>query len=474
MIRLHRKNRLPATLILAGLLFTARAPLFAFEDDDPNKEAAEKDEDESEQEHWFAVEGADVYTGTGAVLRGATILAKDGKIDEIGYDLHLPEGTEVLDASGYRAYPGLVAISSNGLFGGSSDLANTVDPFNSRMILALAGGITSAVQGNEAAKLKVGEIEGGVLTDKVFVTDSFSTRTPASKRGTREKFEAASKYLRDYRQWQEDVKKDKELKEPSKKGVDPNYVAVLRGEARIRFSADARTDLVEIAELALEFGFRPVISGCVEGWTVADQLGRAGVTAIVTPRYRRSKEENLVREGGSSIENAAILHRSGVQVCIVPGSTGIDLGGIVGRDIMHLPIEAAFGVRGGLPEEAALEAITIVPARLMGVSHRIGSIEVGKDCDVIITDGDILHYETFVQWSVVDGKLVYDKEAELWFAHIRPRPEGSVAPLRKIDAGETDPEEEAAAASEDGDGDGDGDGEEEESEEEESGEEDED
>jgi imidazolonepropionase-like amidohydrolase len=406
----------------------------------------EEAEEDSKEERWFAIAGADVHTGTGAVLRGATILSRNGVIKEIGYDPILPDGTEVLDATGFRAYPGLVAISSNGLFGGTSDIANTIDPFNSRMVLALAGGITTAVQGNEAAKLAFGEIKGVVMTDKVFVTDSFTIRTPSSKRSTREKLEAASKYLRKYRKWQTDVKSDKELKEPSKKGIDPNWLAVLQGEARMKFSADERTDLVEIANLALQYGFHPVIEGCLEGWTVADLLGRAGVTAIVTPRYRRGKGEDLVREGGSSIENAAILHRSGVQVCVIPGSTSIDLGGIVGRDILHLPIEAAFAVRGGMSEDAALDAITIVPARLMGLSHRIGSLEVGKDCDVIVTDGDILHYETFVQWSVVGGKLAYDKQAELWFAHIRPRPETAVAPLRKIDSGETDPEEAAAAA----------------------------
>ena len=130
---------------------------------------------------------------------------------------------------------------------------------------------------------------------------------------------------------------------------------------RALFSADEQTDLVEIARLAQRFGFRPVIQGCYEGWVVADELGRAGASAIVTPRTRRSKSENLVRPGGSSIENAAKLHAAGVPVAIVPQSRGIDLGGIVGRDIMHLPIEAGFAVRGGLSNQAALEAITIVP-----------------------------------------------------------------------------------------------------------------
>jgi adenine deaminase len=111
---------------------------------------------------------------------------------------------------------------------------------------------------------------------------------------------------------------------------------------------------------------------------------------------------------------------------------------------MHLPIEADFAVRGGLSEQAALEAITIVPARVLGVDHRVGSLEVGKDCDLVVTDGDILHYQTFVQYAVVEGKQVYDKSAELFFAHIRPHAETTLAPEQRVDPGEepaTAPEE---------------------------------
>ncbi|MSR63711.1 MAG: hypothetical protein EXS08_14890, partial [Planctomycetes bacterium] len=105
-----------------------------------------------------------------------------------------------------------------------------------------------------------------------------------------------------------------------------------------------------------------------------------------------------------------------------PDSTTIDFVGTAGRDLIALPVEAGFAVRGGLSNEAALQSITIVPARVLGVDHRVGSLELGKDCDAIVTDGDLLHYQTFVQYTVVDGKLVYDKEKELYFAHIRPRP----------------------------------------------------
>jgi imidazolonepropionase-like amidohydrolase len=171
------------------------------------------------------------------------------------------------------------------------------------------------------------------------------------------------------------------------------------------------------------------------------------------PRERRDKPEELQRAGGSSIENAAILHRSGVQVAIRPAGTGINLGGIVGRDIMHLPVEVGFAIRGGLPEEAGLAAMTIVPARMMGVAHRIGTLEVGKDCDLIVTDGDVLHYQTFVQWAVIDGDVVYDKQEELYFAHIRPRPETELAPEEKVDPGENPPAEEPAPDEEGDEGD---------------------
>ena len=309
------------------------------------------------------------------------------------------------------------------------------------MVLGLATGITTTGAGSSVVKLKRFSVEGAVINEKIFSSFSWSNNNPRGKGELREKLVAATRYLREYREWQRKVKDDKDLPEPNKRGVDNTVLAVLQGEQSAKFVANDRDELLGIARLAQEFGFRPVIEGCQEGWTVADELGRAGTRVIVTPRDRRSKDERLASEGGASIENAAILHKAGVPVAITPATEGVDLGGLVGRDIMHLPLEPGFAVRGGLPERAALESITIVPARILGVSHRVGSLEVGKDCDVIVTDGDVLHYKTFVQWAVVDGKVAYDKEKELFFAHIRPRPEAP-AP-QKIDAGETPPAPEA-------------------------------
>ncbi len=421
------------------------------------------EEDENGEERWFAIVGGDVYTGLGGALRGATLLARNGRILEIGRDLLLPEGTEVLDATGMRVYPGLVALDatsriSGGAFGPSleeeeaeegidvhheaeagvqealralgaaqqetkDEIEDTFDPFSQYLVLALATGITTAEQQNVAVKLKRGEIEGILVCDKFQTSVVWSLSNPSSIKGAREKFAKASEYLRRYRAFEALPEKEKkEQKEPSKKGVDPGFLGILEGKTLARFNASAREELIGIARLAQEYHFRPVISGCQEGWTVAEELGRAGAYAVITPRDRNPKDESLVRPGGTSIENAAILWKSGVQVAIKPSSTAFDLGGITGRDLLALTVEAGFGVRGGLSEEAALQSITLVPARILGCDHRVGTLEVGKDLDAIVTDGDLLHYETFVQYAVVEGKLVYDKEKEIFFAHIRPRP----------------------------------------------------
>ena len=438
---IERRALLTSALLLAFGVGLVSAPVSASPAWASPAWATPQEEEEEDEPTWLALTGGDVHTGTGAVLRGATVLCKDEKIHRIGYDLDLPDDAEVMDVTGYRLYPGLVAPASFGLFGGGGDLKDSVDPYNRNMLLALAAGITTAVNGNQVAKLKRGHIEGVVISNGAFQSFSYDKRNPSGKLQLRENFEKAAAYLRAYRQWEVDVRSDKDLKEPSKRGVDANCLSVLEGRVLATFSEDDRTDLLEIARLAQRFGFRPVIRGCREGWTVADELGRAGAMAILTARDRRPRSDTLVRDGGSSIENAAILHRHGVQVAITPASPGISLGGIVGRDLLHLPTEAAFAVRGGLPEAAALDGITVVPARILGIDWRVGTLEEGKDADIIVTDGDILHYATWVQWSIVDGEVVYDKQEEMYFAHIRPRPEAALAPESKVDPGEENPVE---------------------------------
>jgi len=478
-LTLNKTRFAAGALALFALSLPAQAYLPFVDDDDDEEEEESKEVPEEEKDQYLLVHNADIHTGAGEVLRGASLLSKNGKIAEIGYDLEVPGRdffTEIpeeerdfrlrtIDAQGMRVYPGIVVISSSGLTGTGGDFRDSINPFSQNMVLGLAAGITTTGSGRAAVKLKryveqepplPYDFDGVVLSESTYASVSYTSSS--ARRSAREKFARAAEYLREYRAWQTLVKKDKELKEPDKKGVDSTTLEILQGAVFARFRASERDDLLNIAMLAQEYNFRPIIEGCREGWTVADDLGRAGAMAIITPRERRDKDERLVREGGSSIENAAILSKAGVQVAVVPQSKGVSLDGIVGRDIMHLPVEVGFAIRGGLSDDLAMASITTVPARMMGIGHRVGTLEIGKDADLIVTDGDLLHYQTFVQYTVIDGQLVYDKQQELYFSHIRPRPEAEpkveLAPEEVLDAGEN-PDEDGDEGEEHTDGDDD-------------------
>jgi imidazolonepropionase-like amidohydrolase len=399
------------------------------EADDVKKgeEAEEEEEEEKPEDRYFAVTGAVIHTITDGDRYGATILAKNGKIAEIGWSVDLPEDAEVLDATGYHLYPGLIAAGSRGILG-AKPADDTTDVYSIQMSLALAGGITTAVSNNSAVSLTFGSTDDMVIKRNVFENLTYSTRDPDGRRKLRADFEKVRQYIRDLEAYQEKKKTDPDAEEPDKewlKGDYEKYYKLIRREAVAVSSADDAYEILQLCDLARDYGISIVIRGATEAWTVPLQMARAGVSAIVSPRpglftQDFGHDERLNRPTGRSIENAAILHGHGVPVAILPTMANISFFGVTGRDLLHLPMEAAFAVRGGMPEDAALRAITIDAAQILGIDHRVGSIEVGKDANFSIWDGDPLYYMSMVRWTVVNGHLVYDKQEDSLFDHIRP------------------------------------------------------
>ena len=352
---------------------------------EPGKD--EKAPEKPEESPYLAVLGGDVYTVSDEVIPGGTVLIKKDRILKVGRDVRLPEGARTLDASGMRVYPGLVAVNANGLIAGGNKARDSFDPFTLNVDLGLAGGLTTAQAGNAAGKLTRGTLDGHLLSPSVWISLTYSSTAPATRRKLREDLDKARELLRLQRD-HETAKSlgETEAKPPSEEGVNKDYVKLLKGEAMARFNADSLGALLAVCELLEEYPMRAVVFGGQEAWACAPRLGRAGARLVITPRDKAWADERLNRPSGWTIENARLLHEAGVEFAILPQEQFISTGGITGRDLLTLPLEAAFAIRGGLPQAAALRAITLDAAKCLGLEDRVGSIEPGKDADLLILD----------------------------------------------------------------------------------------
>lgn len=395
--------------------------------DESATEKETESDDEEEEARYLVIEGGVLHPGSGAPLEGMTIVCRNGKIEKIGPNPSYPEDAEVIDASGRHVYPGLIAVRSSRILGGNPE--NDTDVFDLSMSLALAAGITTAVTGDTAAKLTFGTLDDMILKRNLFENIRYSSRDPDGKRKLRASLERVRQYLRDLDAWEDEKRDNPDAPEPDKewlKGEYEKHLRLLKGEATGFTNARDQHDLLQICELAEDYGIRMVVDGAHEGWIVAPELARSGVSVIMSPRDRVDPNRDLLRDSGSTIENAARLHDHGVRLAIIPAGSyfgsgeGISLGGLAGRDLAHLSMEAAFAVRGGLSNDDAIKAITIDAARVLGIDHRVGSIEEGKDADFVIADGDLLHYMTLAQMTIVNGRVAYDKSKESIYSHIRP------------------------------------------------------
>jgi imidazolonepropionase-like amidohydrolase len=147
---------------------------------------------------------------------------------------------------------------------------------------------------------------------------------------------------------------------------------------------------------------------------------------VLSPRTRVAPDPKDPDRTGTNLACAAILADAGVPIAVTCpsgmfGGAGVGTGGILGQDLNTPHVDAAYAVRGGLDNRKALRTLTLDAARMIGAGDRIGSLEPGKDADILILDGDPLHYSTFVTVAVVNGKVVYEKAVEALYGHIQRR-----------------------------------------------------
>jgi imidazolonepropionase-like amidohydrolase len=175
---------------------------------------------------------------------------------------------------------------------------------------------------------------------------------------------------------------------------------VLRREMKARVHAHRADDMLTAIRIAEEFDLDLTLEHATEGYKIADLLAIKGIPVTAGPiLFSRVKYE--LKE--MTPKNPGLMAQAGVKVAIQTDETSA---------VKYLTINAALAAREGMPEDEALKAITIYPAEIIGVDDRVGSLEVGKDADVVVFSGHPFDYRTVAELVLVDGQPVYQREEE--------------------------------------------------------------
>jgi imidazolonepropionase-like amidohydrolase len=233
------------------------------------------------------------------------------------------------------------------------------------------------------------------LGENPMTAHSGANKAPVTRMGTaaliREMFLRAQDYER--------LKKEGRL-EYRELGMEA-LSAVLDGEIPVRVHAHRADDIVTAIRLAEEFGLRLIIEHGTEGYLIRDYLRKKNTAVAVGPMLTPRDKMELENR---SYDTARELAEAGVKIALITDHPY--------NSIEHLRLSAIIAHREGLDEKTALEAITINPAGMLNISHRTGSLEKGKDADIIVMNGHPLDMDSRVEYVYIDGRLVYGSRAE--------------------------------------------------------------
>ncbi len=374
-----------------------------------------------------AIKGKVVYTMASAPISDGVVLTRNGTIERVGpaSTIAIPDGYKVL--SGAVVTPGLVdAHSTVGLSGilnipadqmqlETSDAfqpelraIDAYDPREPLVEFVRNLGITTLHTGHSPGALASGTTivvkpVGGTVQEALVSDGMVAFTLGPSVQGNYRTPGTSGKAIAvlrgEFIKAQEYVKK-LGAKDPEKRPARDLKMEllsrVLSGEVRILYTANRATDILTVLRLQKEFGFKLVLDGAAEAYLVIDELKAAGVPVILHPTMARPNGDmkNL------SLETAAQLKAAGIPFAFQSGHEGY-----VPKTRIVL-YEAAVAAANGLRFEDALAAITINAARIVGVDKRVGSLEAGKDADVVVFDGDPFEYTSHVCGVVINGKVV--------------------------------------------------------------------
>ena len=384
----------------------------------------------------LALTNGRIITITGQVYEKGTILVDGDKISKVGLatDIQIPSESKVLDLAGKTVVPGFieshchVGIAEEVYRVEGDDLNETSNPITPhlRVIDAVYPGDLAFKDASQAGVTTVHILPGsasviggttltmkthGMVIDKMAVTPCAGLKVafgenPKRIYGSQSKMPgtrmATAAMVREqmikaisYRDKSQKAKSDPDNKFERDLAMEVLGL-VLDGIIPIRAHAHRTDDIMTAIRIAEEFKVRLIIEHGTEGHLIADEIASRNIPVVAGPSFiSRAKVELKQR----TFETPGILSKKGVKVAIMTDHPVIP--------INYLPLCAALAVRAGMDYDEALKAITINAAEILGISDRVGSIEEGKDADLVIMDGDPLEIKTKVLEVFINGKTTY-------------------------------------------------------------------
>ena len=394
----------------------------------------------------IAIEAAHLYTmGNGPQGQPGVVLIENGKITAVQSSTRAPSGYTLLKAS--YVTPGLIDAKTTAGISGAYNIpadqdqdeetdpntadVRAMDSFNPREMLVqyintygvttiqTAPGIVNPIAGQAGIFKTVGPKTVGPTVDELAVKPvsaivfnlgespkrvyGAKDKPPVTRMMTaaiiRKALLDAQIYQKKWDDWNASEKKDPS-KQPARDLKQEAILRALRGELPAIFNAYRADDIDTAIRLAQEFKLKYMLSSVTEGYLEPQIIKQSGAAALVGPTLQRLSS---LETSNASLEDAAILAQAGVPVALMTGFEGY-----VPKNRVLL-FEAAVAAANGLGFEGALRACTIGSARILGIADRVGSLDPGKDADVVLYDGDPFEYTSHVTAVLVNGKVSYQR-----------------------------------------------------------------
>lgn len=368
------------------------------------------------------------------IYEQGTIVIKNNKIDTVTSHSAPPAGARVIDVSGKYVLPGFIDAHSHiGIYEEiyrleGDDANETSDPVTPHLRAidainmedvafddAIKGGVTTVMTGPGSANVIGGQsvvmktsartVDEAVVKNPAGMKAAFGEnpkrvyssqkKAPVTRMATaaifRETLVAAQNYAAKIKKGEKVLDKmpDRDLKLEA-------MLPVISGEVPLLIHAHRADDIRTALRIADEFNVKVSIQHGTEAHKFPDELSKRGVPAVVGPSLStRAKVELKDR----TFKTAGILSQAGVKVALMTDHPVLP--------IQYLSLMAALAAKEGMDEDEALKAITINPAEILGIADRVGSLETGKDADIIVLSGHPLDWRTKVELVIVNGKIVY-------------------------------------------------------------------